>query len=148
MCLLDGQGSITGALLCTSHFRHPKHNIARCIRQNTYFLPFCPLQCQPWMSIPVAPVEHVQLFKVKYSKKKWHTALSLSMHPNRQFPGLFVVHMPLCWHVLLVSCVLCVPSGGGGGGVTLGVFSWGCEDTVVCRWLLFTAGAGGGEGVA
>ena len=28
-------------------------------------------------------------------------SVELNMHPNRQFPGLFVVHMPSCLHVLL-----------------------------------------------
>ena len=28
--------------------------------------------------------------------------LELNMHPNRQFPGLFVVNMPSCLHVLLL----------------------------------------------
>ena len=43
---------------------------------------------------------------------------------------------------LMVSCVLCVPWGGGGaeGTVTLGKFPWGCEDTVTCRWLLSNRG--------
>ena len=36
------------------------------------------------------------------------------MHPSRQFPGLSVIHMPSCLHVLLRVIVVCVPSGGGG----------------------------------
>ena len=61
------------------------------------------------MSIPVAPVEHVQLFKVKYSKKVAHRAclsVELNMHPNRQFPGVLVVHMPPCF-ASRVTCPLC-----------------------------------------
>ena len=45
------------ALHCTPH--HAEH--------------FSVSQCQPRMSIPVAIVEHVQLFKVKCSKRKWYT---------------------------------------------------------------------------
>ena len=29
-------------------------------------------------------------------------SLELNMHPNRQFPAHFVVHMPLCLHVLCI----------------------------------------------
>ena len=54
--------------------------------------------------ISVACVEHVQLFKVKCSRQKeWHTeclSADLNTHPNRQFPGHFVDHMP-CLRVLL-----------------------------------------------
>ena len=63
----------------------------------------------------MAPVEHVQLFKVKYSRqKKWHTKPRLSVepnaHPNRQLPGHFVDHVPSCLHFLLrVTRRLCVP---------------------------------------
>ena len=84
--------------------------------------------------IPVAPVEHVQLFKVKEShQKKWHPEPPFS---NGQFPGDFVVHMLSCLHVLLrVMCPLC-PLGDK-GTVKLGMFPRVCEDTVVCRRLLF-----------
>ena len=65
------------------------------------------------------------------------------MHPNRQFLNPFVVFMPSNSHVLLcVKHPLCSP-GGGEGTVTLGGFPWGCEDTVVHRWLLFRRGGGG-----
>ena len=111
MCLLAGQGSIIGALLCSSNFLHPRHYTVSC--RTLSFSHF-----QPSMSIPVVPPEHVQLFKGKYSKKKMaHRALlsaDLNMHPNRQFPGLFVVHMPSCLHVLLcVTRPLCSLGGGG-----------------------------------
>ena len=62
--------------------------------------------------IPVAPVEHVQLFKVKYSRQKNCTpSLLLSrpdMHPCRQFPGHFVVHMPWCSLSCFVSRISCL----------------------------------------
>ena len=61
------------------------------------------------MSIPVAPVEHVQLFKVKYSKNVAHRAclsVELTTHPNRQFLGLIVVHMPSCFAACHTSFVL------------------------------------------
>ena len=75
-------------------------------------------QCQPWMSIPVAPVEHVQPFKVKYSKKQWQ------IEPVSQWSGtciptggvrvfLWFICPRLCMFCF-VSHVSCVPSGGGG----------------------------------
>ena len=99
---------------------------------------------QPWMSIVVAPVEHVQLLKGKYSKKKWHTELvsvELNIHPNMRFPGLF-----FCGSYALVSACFAscnasfVSPRGAEGTVTLGMFPEGCEDTVACRWLLFRGG--------
>ena len=53
------------------------------------------------------------------------------MHPNRQFPDLFVDHMPSCLYVLLrVTHPLC-SLGGCKGIVPSGMFPWRCEDTVV-----------------
>ena len=54
--------------------------------------------------IPIAFVEHVQLFKVgvlppEKVARRACLSVELDMHPNRQFPGHFVVHMPLCLHV-------------------------------------------------
>ena len=75
--------------------------------------------------IPMAPVEHVQLFKVKYSRqKKWPTAclsVELNAHPNRQFPDHFVDHGRSCLHVLrrLTGPLF---SYGAQGTVTLAVF--------------------------
>ena len=90
-------------------------------------------------AIPVAHVEHVQLFKVRYPRqKKWHTE---PVYPDRQFTGHFVVHMPSCLHVLLRVRVLCVLSGGK-GTITLGIFPRGCEDTLARRRSLFE-GLGG-----
>jgi hypothetical protein len=48
--------------------------------------------------IPVPPVEHVQLFKVKGSRqKKWHTepvfSVELNMHRNSDLLCHFVVHV-------------------------------------------------------
>ena len=75
--------------------------------------------------IPVAPVEHVQLFRVKNVTHRACLSVKLNMHPNRQFPGLFVVCMYSCLHVLLrVTCPLC----SLGGGVTLGMSLHGYED--------------------
>ena len=43
-----------------------------------------------------------------------NTSLALSTHPNKQFPGHFVDHMPLCLNILLcVTCPLCFPWRGG-----------------------------------
>ena len=40
-------------------------------------------------------------------------SVELNMHPDRQFSGLFVVHMPSCLHVLLcVTRPLCSLGGG------------------------------------
>ena len=48
-----------------------------CIQGTTLYPASCRMlsfsQFPPWMSILVAPVEHVELFNVKYSKNKWHT---------------------------------------------------------------------------
>ena len=55
------------------------------------------------------------------------------MHPNRQFPAHFVVHMPLCLHALChVVCPL-HSNRGCEGTVTWGMFPRGCEDTVAPR---------------
>ena len=64
------------------------------------------------------------------------------MHPCRQFPGHFVVHMPLCSFSCFVSCVPCPVIGGGGGEgtVTWGRFPWGCEGTVTRSRLLDNGG--------
>ena len=72
------------------------------------------------MSIPVAPVEHVQLFRVKIlPPKKSGTEsqfLSRAEHASQQtVPTSFVVHVPLCLHVLFRICVFCIAIGGGGG---------------------------------
>ena len=66
------------------------------------------------------------------------------MHPNRQLPARFVVHMPSCLHVLFRAArpLHSIRGGGGGGIVTWGVFPRGCEDTVVCRWLLYKGWGG------
>ena len=49
------------------------------------------------------------------------------MHPKRQFPRLFMVHMPFCLHVLLVPRNPLRSLGGGRaveGTVTLGMFTF------------------------
>ena len=89
MCLLVGQGSIIGALLCTSNFLHPRHCRT-----------FGFSQFQPWMSILVAPVEHVQL--------------ELNMHPNISFRVFLWFICPHGCMFCFLSRILCVPSGGQG----------------------------------
>ena len=95
------------------------------------------------MSILVAPIEDVQLFKVKYSKKiksgKQPMSLSRAEHASQQAVyGSFCGSDALVPHVLLrVTCLLCSLRGGG-GTVILGMF----PGTVVHRWLL-SKGLGG-----
>ena len=57
------------------------------------------------------------------------------MRPNRQFPADFVVHMPLCLHVLfrVASTLHSTRGGGDEGTVTEGMSPWGCQDTVAHR---------------
>ena len=71
----------------------------------------------------MALVEHVQLFRVKYScQKKWHTELpvKLRMYPNRQLLAHSVVHMPLCPHVLFCVAGLLHSNWVGRGNRHLG----------------------------
>ena len=78
-------------------------------------------------------------------KKKWHTAcllVKLNIHPDRQFPAHFVVHMPSCLHVLFRVARPLQSKRGGEGTVIWGMFPRGCEDTVARRWLLYK-GVGG-----
>ena len=75
-------------------------------------------QFQPWMSIPVASVEHVLLFKVQYSQNKWHTeSLSRAEHASLQ-----TVSGSFCGsYALVLACSaschasLVFPQGEGGG---------------------------------
>ena len=77
---------------------------------------------------------------------KWHCnplahraclSVELNMHCGRQFPSLFVVHMPSCLHVLLrVTRPLCSL------GRHLGYVPRGCEDSVAHRRLLIKEGRG------
>ena len=139
MCFLIGQGSsIIGVLLCSSNFLASK--ALHCTLYHAEHLFFS--QFQPWMSVPVAPVEHVQLFKVKDSKQSGAQRLSLSRaeHASQQavsrsFGGSYALVFA-CFALCHVSFV---PQGGE-GTVTLGMFPWWCEDTVACRWLLFKWG--------
>jgi hypothetical protein len=56
-----------------------------------------------------------------------YLSVQLNMHPNRQFPGFFVVHMPLCLHPREGNRHFWdVPPGG--------------EDAVTRRRLLFKGG--------
>ena len=76
--------------------------------------------------IRVAPVEYMQLFRVKYScKKKWDTeSVELNQHPNRQFPAHFVVHTPLCLHVLFCVARPFHSNRGCEGTITWGILEY------------------------
>ena len=52
------------------------------------------------------------------------------MHPNRQFPAHFLVHMPLCLHDLFCVARLLHSNWWGQGTVIWGMFPRGCEHTV------------------
>ena len=71
-------------------------------------------------------------------------SVELNVHSNRQFLAHFVVHMPLCVHVLF-RVARSFNSNRGEGTDTWGMLSQGCEDTVACRCLLFKGGGGHGE---
>ena len=88
------------------------------------------------------PVEHVQLFRLKYSRqKKWHTEpVELNVHPNRQFPAHFVIHMPSCLHILFY---VARPLHSGARGPSLGVCSLGGA-TILLRAVDYYTGRGGG----
>ena len=91
------------------------------------------------MPIPVAPVEHVQLLKAKYSKKSGSQSLSPSRaeHASQQaVSGSFCGSYALVF-ACFASCLLCP----WGGGVTLGMFPQGSEDTLARRWLRFKGDA-------
>ena len=64
------------------------------------------------------------------------------MHPNRQYPAHFVVHMPSCLHVVFRVAHPLHSNRGCEGTVTLGWFPRGCEDTIAPRRLL-CKGVGG-----
>ena len=56
-------------------------------------------------------------------QKKWHTEpVELNVHPNRQFPAHFVIHMPSCLHILFY---VARPLHSGARGPSLGVCSLG-----------------------
>ena len=71
------------------------------------------------------------------------------MHPNKQFLGLFVVHMPSSLHVLLRGThSVCSLGGRGMRGRRNHHFGYsplGCVDNVAPKWLLFK---GRGEGAS
>ena len=71
---------------------------------------------------------------VRQRPHRAYLSAKLNMYPNRQFLAHFVVHMPLCLHVLFRAAVFCIVIGGG--GVTFGIFPRGYEYTVVCRRLV------------
>ena len=91
-----------------------------CIMQNTEVF-----KSQSWILIFLACTQpvlwstpHVQENVSNTRASVAHTAclsVELNMHPNRQFPGLFVVRMPSCLHVLpRVMHPFVFPQGGGG----------------------------------
>ena len=67
------------------------------------------------------------------------------MHPNRQFPGHLVVHMPSCLHVLFFAAYPLHSNGGGEGegAVIWGVFPRECGDTVAAGGYHLRAGGWG-----
>ena len=76
-------------------------------------------QFQPCMSIPVAPIEHVQLFKVKYPQKSGTQSLSLSgaEHASQQgvsgsfcgsYVGVAQVKPSACMHVVGSRMPVCL----------------------------------------
>ena len=133
MCLLVAQGSLIGSLLCTSDFLHPRHYTAPCIMPNTQFfgnfshggrsygrvLTWCGCQF---------PTVRRQC-QILAPEKVAHTArlsVELNTHPNRQFPGLIVVHVPSSLHVWFrVTRRLCSPEGVGEPSL------WVCSPAVV-----------------
>ena len=128
MCSLVGRGTV-GALLCASNFLHGRTALYPVSCRSLSFSPFQPPMSiiltrsllvllsisnfQTGEPIPVAPVEHVQLCKVKCSRVRKSGTPSLllrrpDMHPCRQFPGHFVVHMPSCSLSCFVPCIPCL----------------------------------------
>ena len=95
MCLLVGQGSVIGALYFKFHTSKALH----CTLYHAEHLVFSSKS-----NIPKQKVAH-----------RVCPLVELKMHLNRQFSGLFMVHMPLCLHVLQhVTRPLCSLGGGGG----------------------------------
>ena len=72
---------------------------------------------------------------------------TMNLHPNRQFPRLLVVHVPLCLHVLFrVARPLHSNPGGGGGGArepSVGVCSLGGARIPSCTGGYRPRGTGG-----
>ena len=66
------------------------------------------------------------------------------MYLNKQFLARFVVHIPLCLHVLFRAAGPLHSNQGDEGIITEGMFPWGCEDTVARRRVL-CKGEGGYE---
>ena len=77
--------------------------------------------CPGGEPIPVAPVEYVYLFKVKYSRqKKWHTEpvseQSRTCIPRGSCSLILWFICPCVCVTCFVSRVLCIVMGGGGRG--------------------------------
>ena len=93
--LLVGQGGIIGALQCSPDFL-ASSPLCPCITQNTYFFP----QFQPWMLTILTHTRLVRLSIARVQGAVLCVPVELDMHPDRQFPGQFVVHTPSRLHVL------------------------------------------------
>ena len=114
---------IHGALPCTSNFLHPRHSTVPCIMQSTSVFAISAMHVDRLqLGSPSSGLclEHVQLFRAKYSPEivahRACLSVKLNMYPSRQFLAYFVVHMPLCLHVLFrVARPLHRNRGGGGG---------------------------------
>ena len=85
--------------------------------------------CLQSQILPPEKVEHMTCLSVM-----------LNRYPNRQFLAHFVVHMPLCLHVLFGVAGLLHSRGGGGceGSIIWGILEafWGMFGTVARRRLL------------
>ena len=70
------------------------------------------------------------------------SSVDLNMHPCRQFPGHFVVHMPWCLYLLFCVARPLPSNGMGKRAVTWGTCPRGCEGTIT-RGRLLDKGGGG-----
>ena len=77
----------------------------------------------PQSAVLTTVSSHISALALRFS-------VELNMHPNRQFLAHFVVHTPLCLHVLFrVARPLHSHRGVRELGVFWGMFPWGCEGT-------------------
>ena len=100
--------------------------------------------------IPVAPVEHVQLFRLHCSpktpaRKSWTKSLSIA---TGSFWVILLFICPCVCMFCFVSRVPCVPSGGrvgrGGGGASLWVCSPGGVRIPLCTGDYYSSEGGWG----
>ena len=82
------------------------------LREQPNLLPRWQPSMQPSLQ-PESPFQWPLLSMCRKSANRACPSVELDMHSNRQFPGLFVVHMPSCLHVLLVTRPLCSLRGRG-----------------------------------